>query len=189
MTTAQILDRKVDMDQEATTAACVMRGGPLGATPLASRRLGAALAILGSLSVAVALVVPRIGGGGAPPPRPEPHTDLASVLDAWTVRTDGPVELSVQPMSYAPGQSSGWHTHPGLHLVSILSGKLTVYGPDCQPQTFGPGQPYLGGDRPHVARNETDAPLEMAVTYVARPGQSTQHFRTAATAPADCNVS
>jgi quercetin dioxygenase-like cupin family protein len=38
-----------------------------------------------------------------------------------TVRTSGPAQLV--------RQTSGWHSHPGLHPVTVVSGTLTVYGP------------------------------------------------------------
>lgn len=159
--------------------------------PSGGRKLGAVLVIVGLVSmaaVAFAAIAPRLGGQASPAPS-HPAGPLTTVVDASTVLTSGPSQISLQSVTYGPGESSGWHLHPGLHLVSILSGTLTVYGADCQPHTFGPGQPYMGGDELHVARNETDAPLEMAVTYVVRPGQAMQHFRIDAVAPANCLVS
>ena len=111
-----------------------------------------------------------------------------TVADASTVRTSGPAELVVQTMTYVPGQTSGWHSHPGLHLVSVVSGTLTVYGPDCQARSYGPGEPYIGGDRVHLARNEGEVPVEMGVTYLSKPGQSMAHFRVPQPAPTTCPV-
>jgi quercetin dioxygenase-like cupin family protein len=111
-----------------------------------------------------------------------------TVADASTVRTSGPAELVVQTMTYAAGQTSGWHSHPGLHLVSVISGTLTVYGPDCQPRSYGPGEPYIGGDSLHLARNEGEVPVEMGVTYLSAPGQSMAGFRQPHQTPATCPV-
>ena len=158
--------------------------------PLALRKLGAALTAMGLATVTVvtlALVLPSIDGGGPPEPG-QPPPALSGVIGPTTVRTHGPVELSLQSISYPPGHSSGWHSHPGLHLVSIRSGTLTIVEADCQPKTFGSGQFYVGGERLHDARNDSDAPLEMAVTYITQPGQSMQHFRIDGAAPADCTI-
>ena len=100
----------------------------------------------------------------------------------------GPAELVVQTTTYFPGQTSGWHSHPGLHLVSVVSGTLTVYGPDCQVQRYGPGEPYIGGGSVHLARNEGEVSVEMGVTYLSTPGQSIAHFRVPHQAPATCPV-
>ncbi len=89
-------------------------------------------------------------------------------------------DVSVVSQVYGPGEQSGWHTHPGIHAVSVLSGVLTVYDDQCRLQTFEPGRPYVGGQQPHLVRNESDAPVVMAVTYLspAAPGTSTQHSGT-----------
>jgi hypothetical protein len=55
-------------------------------------------------------------------------------------------------------QTSGWHSHPGLHLVTVVSGTLTVYGPDCQPRSYGPGELHIGGDTVHLARTRVKCP-------------------------------
>ena len=47
--------------------------------------------------------------------------------------------------SYGPGHTSGWHVHPGVHSVVVLSGTLTVYDENCVRTDYGPGQSYLGG--------------------------------------------
>jgi quercetin dioxygenase-like cupin family protein len=77
-----------------------------------------------------------------------------------------PSDVEVIRVEYAPGQSSGWHTHPGIHAVAVLSGQLTVYGSECTPRTFGPGDSYVGGQELHLARNETGSPVEMVVTAI-----------------------
>lgn len=94
-------------------------------------------------------------------------------------------DVSVVTQVYEPGQNSGWHAHPGIHAVAVLSGTLTVYDGECQRQTFEAGQPYVGGQLPHLVQNETDAPVTMAVTYLspAEHGMSTEHTA----GPAGCN--
>jgi quercetin dioxygenase-like cupin family protein len=114
----------------------------------------------------------------AVPAPPAPGAPLAITLSAR--------DVSVVTQVYAPGRDSGWHTHPGIHAVAVLSGTLTVYDSECRRQTFGPGRPYVGGQELHLARNETDAPVEMTVTYLSpsAPTTSTQHMA----APAGCTV-
>ena len=79
--------------------------------------------------------------------------------------------------SYGPGHTSGWHVHPGVHSVVVLSGTLTIYDDNCIRTDYGPGQSYLGGETPHVARNEMLEVLDVAITFVYRapaesPGQA-----------------
>ena len=70
--------------------------------------------------------------------------------------------------SYGPGHTSGWHVHPGVHTVVVLSGTLTIYDDNCVRTDYGPGQSYLGGATPHVARNEALEVLDVAITFVYR---------------------
>ena len=152
-------------------------GRPLGLRSAISRRTGSVLCLLGVLAAVISVVSLR--PGDSPPPRSEAKTMPWTVADASTVRTSGPAELVVQTMTYAAGETSGWHSHPGLHLVTVISGTLTVYGPDCQPRRYGPGQLYIGGDSLHLARNEGEVPVEMGVTYLTTAGQSMAGFRVA----------
>lgn len=141
------------------------------------------------LMLAAALVLNQFGAkndaktkvvaGVAPAPSTAPANPLA-------ISISGPGDISLVRQVYEPGHDSGWHTHPGIHAVAVISGTLTVYDRNCQAQTFGPGQPYIGGQELHVARNETTAPLEMMVTYVSPSASQTptQHLP----APAGCSV-
>lgn len=88
-----------------------------------------------------------------------------------------PGDVSVVTQVYGPGDGSGWHSHAGVHAVAILSGTLTVYDDQCRAETFGPGKPYIGGQQPHLAVNETATPVDMVTTYVGSPAGNnlTQH--------------
>lgn len=143
--------------------------------PLITPRAGAVLALAGLLAVAVVAASMALGGTDSDP--------------APTGVAAGPAEHgAVSTVTYVPGQSSSWHRHPGLHAVTVLSGTLTVYGPDCEAQTFGPGQSYVGGHQTHLAVNATDAPLEMAVIYTFDEGSSMANFLIPASPPAGCTV-
>ena len=71
--------------------------------------------------------------------------------------------------AYEAGHSSGWHVHPGVHSVVVLTGTLTVYDEGCGRHTFGPGDAYLGGDRPHLVRNDSAAEATYIVTHARLP--------------------
>ena len=100
----------------------------------------------------------------------------------------GPVDVTVQTTTYEPGQSSGWHAHTGMHAVIVLSGAVTFYDSQCHGRTYGPGETYVGGQEVHVARNDTVAPVEMAVTYLFPTGRPHTTFHVASPAPAGCGV-
>ena len=122
--------------------------GYLSSGPSAPRGAGV-LAVLGLLCIAVAAWAAGAGAPAAVPAQQAP-VSRASAVDMSTFETHEPHAPQASTSSYAPGQSSGWHRHPGLHLVTVVSGTLTVYDGDCTAATYGPGQEYLGGEEPHL---------------------------------------
>ena len=148
-------------------------------------RGAAVLAVLGLVSIAVAVWAVGAGSSVASPAGP---VSVATAVNVPTFATHELAALQADTSSYAPGQSSGWHRHPGLHLVIVVSGTLTVYSEDCTAATFGPGQEYVGGEEPHLARNETEVTMGMAVTYLRRPGHTLEGFRIDEPPPALCPV-
>jgi len=128
------------------------------ATP---RRRGALLAVAGGLALLVSsagLAVAAHAGPATQPARPG-----AAVAEAPVA---SPPNIGTASETYAPGHSSGWHMHPGVHSVVVLSGTLTIYDEHCVRTNYGPGDTYLGGNKPHLARNEGTADLDVAITYV-----------------------
>jgi hypothetical protein len=76
-----------------------------------------------------------------------------------TQKAMGPSDLYVQSNVWAPGGTSGWHTHPGHSLITITAGTVTVYDaddPTCTPRAYTVGQGFVdaGGDHVHLVRNE-----------------------------------
>ena len=135
--------------------------GQAGGHPARPRtpRLGVALTATGLVSaIAAALgLVLVVDRSGAPASNPQ-----SALLGRNTVAKTT-TELMI---TYAPGQTSGWHVHPGVHEVTVLSGFLTIYGRDCQRHAYGPGERYVGGPDQHMASNESAERLEMAVRWI-----------------------
>jgi hypothetical protein len=81
--------------------------------------------------------------------------------DIWLSwqRTSGESDVYVQSNVWAPGGTTGWHTHPGHSLIIVTAGTVTVYdGHDasCGPHTYTVGMGFVdaGGEHVHVIRNE-----------------------------------
>ena len=91
------------------------------------------------------------------------------------LRTRGPMQVVDQHTVFQPGGTSGWHTHPGAVLVSVVAGEFTVYGPDCAPKRFSAGQAYVEDADPVLVRNEATVVSEAQVTFLA-PSESPLRF-------------
>jgi quercetin dioxygenase-like cupin family protein len=75
------------------------------------------------------------------------------------IRTRGSSDLYVVDNKFAPGASTGWHSHPGPSLITVLSGTVTNYQGDdrrCRPHVYGAGAGFVdpGGKDVHDLRNE-----------------------------------
>src|SRR4029079_14606193 len=52
---------------------------------------------------------------------------------------------------FAPGQSTGWHTHPGPNIVFVVSGSFSLIDEHCVETHYGPGQGFATGLDTHEA--------------------------------------
>lgn len=95
-----------------------------------------------------------------------------------------PVDIVVRTHDYAPGSSTGWHTHPGPVFISVIEGTLTFYEYDdrtCTPKVVSKGHGYVDTGRGHIARNESGAAARDVTVIVAPVGRP---FRGELSAPA-----
>lgn len=89
----------------------------------------------------------------------------------FAVEAKRPVDIVVRTHDYAPGSSTGWHTHPGPVFITVLEGKVTFYeydDPTCTPKVVSKGQGYVDTGRGHIGRNESEAPAK-DVTVIFAP--------------------
>jgi quercetin dioxygenase-like cupin family protein len=75
----------------------------------------------------------------------------------------------------APGGFSGWHSHPGVAVIVVQAGQLTLYrervgGDNCTSQTYTAGQVFL--ERPDDQENAVNkgaVTTVVAVTFFNVP--------------------
>lgn len=93
--------------------------------------------------------------------------------DKVKFQTKGATDVRVQRLDFSAGGFSGWHHHPGIVIVAVASGAVTIQQSDCSSVTYGPGLPagsvfVEGGDSPVQATSAGGATVY--VTYVAPDG-------------------
>jgi len=110
----------------------------------------------------------------------------------WQVwlKTKGLSDLYVQSNVFAPGGSSGWHTHPGPSLITVTAGTVTVYegdDPSCTPKVYSVngtnGFVDVGGGDVHLIRNESTEEARTVVVQLIPAGAAR---RLDALAPGNC---
>ena len=178
--------REYEVPQLSATAVDADGSVPLLSGPLEPRAAGRRSSV-GLMAVGIVLA---LGAAGlvATQWRPAPVAQATTAAPAAGMVITGPESVAVHLSGYDPRESSTWHTHTGLHAVAILSGTLTVYGPDCAAVRYGAGQSFVGGQELHVARNETDEPVRFTETLLYPAGLPLESFVVPVSPPAGCDV-
>ena len=97
----------------------------------------------------------------------KPNGGVKASADDVELHTKGPTDVAVQTITSPPGGSSGWHSHPGVVVVAVQSGTVTLYDHECHATEYGPGQAFLEvGDDPLLVRNETASNAVLYVTLI-----------------------
>jgi hypothetical protein len=107
---------------------------------------------------------------GSPPSGLTPTTFVTANFDHsvhWNsdrvkIQTKDENYVRVQKLVFAAGSYSGWHHHPGIIIVTVESGAVTLWQSDCSSETYGPGLPngavfIEGGDSPVQATSTNGA--------------------------------
>jgi hypothetical protein len=76
---------------------------------------------------------------------------------------------------FEPGQSTGWHSHPGPSLIFVVSGSVTNYDSaarHCKGVTHEAGSSFVdeGGRDVHMLRNNTHAAAETIAVQLIPQG-------------------
>jgi hypothetical protein len=96
--------------------------------------------------------------------------------DDWKIRveTNSATDVYVVDNVFDPNGNTGWHSHPGPSLVTVIAGTLTVYegdDPTCTPHVYPTGTGFVDkGSDVHLGRNEGTIPTELITTQILPAG-------------------
>ena len=87
-------------------------------------------------------------------------------------QTKGSVDFAQSTVTIDPLGNSGWHSHPGVVLVTVTSGTVTFYQSDCSFTRYPAGSSFVESNgATGLARNESaSVPAVVYVTYVVPVG-------------------
>jgi hypothetical protein len=59
-------------------------------------------------------------------------------IDGWKLKleTKGMSDFYIQDVAISPGGYSGWHTHPGIFVGTVLTGSIDFYDENCNLRTL-----------------------------------------------------
>lgn len=97
--------------------------------------------------------------------------DLKNKTDTLDMKFKGkgPALLLVTRFVVDPGGTSGWHSHPGFSMVTVISGSITLYDAAlCAGRVVSAGQTFVdeGGSHVHLVRNETGTTAQLGAVQI-----------------------
>lgn len=119
------------------------------------------------------------------------HNEIADVPISALARASasGGADVFVQHVRLGPNSATGWHTHPGPALVSVVRGSLSyedARANECQRLVYVAGTGFVDRGFGHVHRAVAGSDgVDFYVTYVLPPGSETHVIP--ASAPAECS--
>src|SRR5258705_8023104 len=90
----------------------------------------------------------------------------------WTVTLEdsGQSEMYFQDLIVGPGGYTGWHSHPGLLLITIKGGSIDFYNKDCVKTIYTGGQSFTEGAGPHAVVKNRAANTPLLGAYTIKNG-------------------
>jgi quercetin dioxygenase-like cupin family protein len=115
-----------------------------------------------------------------PPTGQHPSTPLIGTLESSTLintdriklQTKDATDVATFTVTYDPGGFSGWHTHPGVVIVTVQTGSV-IRTVGCTSVTYGVGQSFIESDEQavgSVANASTVDPAVLSVTQIVPHG-------------------
>ena len=107
---------------------------------------------------------------------PTAHTQqqglTAKPLLRTTLSGDDTKEAVIATVEFAPGGTSGRHTHPGDEYAVVLEGTLELRIEGQEPRRVSAGEAYHNAKGViHETRNVGDRPARVASTFVIEKGK------------------
>ena len=101
---------------------------------------------------------------------PNEESDKDSDNEDWHlhVRTQGATDFYVQHLVVGPGGYSGWHTHPGLLIGTVVSGSIDFYDANCQKRSFSAGQVFTENTQVHAIINTGTVNADLSIAYLIK---------------------
>jgi len=139
--------------------------GALAACALGGFALGVAWATPGSGITTTIVAGPTLLG--------EVKVKSESEINGVKIKTEGLSDVYVVHNRIVPGGHTGWHSHPGPSIVSVVSGQATQYRTDNLLGTVYPaGTAFIdeGGDHAHIVVNEGNTDLVLVAFQILPRG-------------------
>jgi quercetin dioxygenase-like cupin family protein len=91
----------------------------------------------------------------------------------WTAKliTSGPSNFIVLDGDYFPGGHTGWHSHPGILLLTVTEGSIEWYNSNCEKTVYKVGDSLTENTQVHYFRNVGSVNARVMATFIIAKGQ------------------
>ena len=141
-------------------------------------------AVLIGGTVALAAHVPQVDPATVPTGFLAAHNSIGDIpvsSIARAVKPDG-ADVFVQHVRLGANAPTGWHTHPGPAIVTVVSGALTyedAFANECRRATYAAGEGFVDRGFGHVHRALAGpSGADFYVVYFLPPGTPTHVIPT-----------
>jgi quercetin dioxygenase-like cupin family protein len=104
----------------------------------------------------------------------EVNLNVESDINEVEIKTKGVSDVYVVHNRVVPGGHTGWHSHPGPSIVSVVSGTATEYRSDdpLTPIVHAAGTAFVdeGGDHAHIVYNNGNVDLVLVAFQILPTG-------------------
>jgi quercetin dioxygenase-like cupin family protein len=88
------------------------------------------------------------------------------------LKTEGPSTILIQDAAYSPGGHNGWHSHPGVIAVTLITGSIDWFDGDCKMTTYKAGDSWVEGSQTHYFRLTGATGIHLMATYIIAKGST-----------------
>jgi quercetin dioxygenase-like cupin family protein len=103
------------------------------------------------------------------------------------LRTQGPSTYSTQVAAFGFPAHNGWHSHPGMVVVTVTSGSITWYDQNCAPTVYKKGDSWLEGSQVHAFKANSKG-VQLAAWFITAQGEALRIDQPAPACAADLGL-
>jgi quercetin dioxygenase-like cupin family protein len=102
----------------------------------------------------------------------ETHGEYATTGGEFKVflKTEGPSSIVLQDGAYSEGGVNGWHSHPGMVAVTLLTGAIEWYDADCKMTPYKAGDSWTEGSQVHYFKVTGTTGIHLMATFIIAQG-------------------
>lgn len=75
-------------------------------------------------------------------------------------------------VDYTAGGQNGWHTHPGMVIVTLTKGSIEWYDGNCKLTLYNAGDSWMEGSQLHYFRVLGTSATQFVATFIVAQGQA-----------------